>query len=1137
MVAVERELEDIVLGEFEPEIAAQLVEFSKFIGRIDADYVIFMARKALRIYDMLVSIGGSSCEHPVLCDYVLDQDLSIFSGKRIALVDDTLIVGTTLARAVEKLRAADASSIYSYTFAADIDNWSTELITPDKVFVKLDHNRLLAFCAAEVSALGIIPMPYLADFPFSHPVSISVRDFTLIEGSSRWNAHKMSSPDQEMVGSFVHTLLPRPETLQVIESGAGKAFYDILDIIKIRAFSRKIGTIYTTTFVPVVTLRPISADLIDTVFLSIIKNISEFSGVDLSRLATSMTNSTSRLRFIQYSASIIIGNVFFRHLRKVLNASHEVEYSQIEASRQFGPWLSHELDTVHNCIYDCTIKSKDKMNFGATALTSKIPDVLVGVIDREYKQISSLNTEPQSSRSIFTDLTSLFTAFYKECEIPARKEVVEHGKGVFSVSPERAPFRDRLSYGYPWEVLATRIRGDGDAENNSYQAPMNKSISAKLSLLLDYLVDLGIAVPIVCNMDGVVFRAYRHGEDVLFADQEMALMHHAISGYMQYYGKDEVFGVVLEKIMACVIRVGVEKKFLKVVHGLSGTDGIARIGFHLHGAVPILPPHNDTVFADNRQSWLSGYLVDKGVLTKGAASKAGTHYKLGLCPEAALITPNARSDATNLGRLIGLLHKALPQSAERKTTGKTTKGRTQTLTTNKLILLATCVSPRDSAAAVAAEINVFKEWIERKGRYFQFPIRWDNASSIDAALNELVKSNGYAAINSARLKFVGCKSGAANIIANDCYNHLASLDNGEFLADQWRGYWAPVLNGVSENEKDIFNPWLDKLGRIILDISLLVFAVELALHSGRLALADLDTDLRFKETCAKIRSFVSDMQTRIPATNDGGDLVRKIEDMVNKSSPMKNFRDGVDYARKKIKSNIGAYAIAAAQVSTLFSEHGKMLKRVNFSDVIWYDIIDSTGEKSGLAGADLRLYRENVRGFKDNVNKDIQSMSRAFCSDGDGTILYPWYGTSTSSNDEKHIFICSDDGPSLLSKIVDAMLGRASVHRVRIRILCIRCDFAGPSAFKYEADPEVYGETFWEHLSRVKKRLREYEDEISGDSSVLFVGSPRLVNSFYLDSMWQWSGCNKYSVRTVIENNEVITPVIGGAVMAANNDE
>src|ERR1035441_4802788 len=87
-------LADILLREFEPDMAKQLVAFGQKLSRIDANIFVFLARKSLCLYDVLLKLGTPPIEGYVVSDRVLDMRLDPLRGKRVALVDDTLILGT-----------------------------------------------------------------------------------------------------------------------------------------------------------------------------------------------------------------------------------------------------------------------------------------------------------------------------------------------------------------------------------------------------------------------------------------------------------------------------------------------------------------------------------------------------------------------------------------------------------------------------------------------------------------------------------------------------------------------------------------------------------------------------------------------------------------------------------------------------------------------------------------------------------------------------------------------------------------------------------------------------------------------------------------------------------------------------------
>jgi hypothetical protein len=123
-------------------LAVLLVEFNKHIALLEADCIVFMARKVLRLYDLLVMAGGPLCRSHVDSDHVLEQSPEIFAGKTICLIDDTLILGTTLGAAKRTLLRANAKKVTCHVIAVDQDNWCRDLVDPEPVMsVALQQTR------------------------------------------------------------------------------------------------------------------------------------------------------------------------------------------------------------------------------------------------------------------------------------------------------------------------------------------------------------------------------------------------------------------------------------------------------------------------------------------------------------------------------------------------------------------------------------------------------------------------------------------------------------------------------------------------------------------------------------------------------------------------------------------------------------------------------------------------------------------------------------------------------------------------------------------------------------------------------------------------------------------------------------
>src|ERR1035438_6779970 len=140
-------------------MAKQLIAFGQKLSKIDADIFVFLARKSLCLYDVLLKLGTPPIECYVVSDRVLDMRLDPFRGKRVALVDDTLILGTSLAKAKQSLEMAGAR-VSTHVFCLDQRWHCPSLIVPDSNAVETSDDRIMTFCTAEVRAMSILPRPY-----------------------------------------------------------------------------------------------------------------------------------------------------------------------------------------------------------------------------------------------------------------------------------------------------------------------------------------------------------------------------------------------------------------------------------------------------------------------------------------------------------------------------------------------------------------------------------------------------------------------------------------------------------------------------------------------------------------------------------------------------------------------------------------------------------------------------------------------------------------------------------------------------------------------------------------------------------------------------------------------------------------
>jgi len=1107
-----------LLQPFSNETAYLLIEFKKHLAELQGDFVVFMARKALRLYDLLVLTGGPICKLPVLSDHVLDQDTNAFEGKKICLVDDTLILGTTLSEAKKRLEAAGAREVTCHVFAVDKENWCKDLVTPEKIFVHLDSARIRSFCAQEVSALSAAAIPYLSDFPFSEPLRLTRANLQILHALAGWDTHTLTAPIQDKERVFTYTLLPKRETQDLIENILGGPLASLLELTKVRAFGVHAGGAYWTRFVPIVTLRPVSEADVEKTFKQLIEKLEGQAGGTLKKLEACLTSAAGRMRFIQYTLSLAIGHTCLHEMSEAIERNPTVRFDLSEAVRLFGPWLRREIQIVHQTVPLVFRRETVLSEFNeASPSRSPLPKEVIEVGKAEYAEfvhgphIGGVTTG-QLARSGFTDLVQAFVGLHRKYEIPAREEAHRFGRRLFDSSAAEAPYRDRLKFGFAWHALADCVLDDGKTK-------LNLRRSNLLSLMLDCLIDMGIAVPFLCHRDGILFRAYRYGEDVEFGDQELALAYDAVKGYAESSERDEIPRVTLEKILSSFLHVGVARKFLKVIHGLSGTDGIARIGFHLHGAVPMVPKR-DTIFADDQETWMSRYMQDRGALIR-SPDKKGT-YTLGTPPEGSFLSVDASSEAYMLGWLLGLLSAA-----------KGDEGR-PLLTQTDMIVLTSCIQPRYEAAALAAEIKLFTSWFEQNLRRFRDETEFAAGARTSAALKKLVQGQGYTALNSARLKIVAYANHRPEAIVNRCSAYLEALPNGAFLSAHWKSDWAAVFAGNSDEQLAQCKPLIDALGRETLVAAVGVFTMEMALMSARVAVGASGSGGAFGSNCGKIASYLEEVTEHCKdLSKSERNALERLVARAQSCEPMNRPKDAFEYGLKFLEERVPRMRSISSQTETMIRNFGKQDRRVNYTSVLWYDIIDSRAKKSGLTAGPHREYRSRVRSFKHQINQNIYGLVRDAARAGGW--VHPWQGPLRSKDDEKHLFFAGTRSLSWLQQALEILISSADANGVCVRVLLVKTNFSGDTAYKYETEPAVEGELFWEHFSELRSKVKSIETELRfnelgrpPERSVIWLAGD-LVEDLNLP-MRLSPKSHLREVDTEVDQISVVTSIVGGPV-------
>lgn len=1087
-------LRDAVLGQFEPEVASALIEFGKSLSTIDTDVCVFMARKSLRLYDTLLKLGIPPIERTVVSDHILDMRLEPIRQKNIALIDDSIILGSTLGETKRRLELEANANVHVHAFCLDIDCWQKELVEPNTVFLKLTDRQIMSFCTAEVRALSIVPMPYLVDFPFSLPIRIRIGDSQCLLSAVEWNVHRISTDIQERHDVTVLSFFPNKDMVAQTFSALGNRITDLIELVKVRVFARTHENVHWLQIVPIVTLKPITISNLSDLLSLIIERISVESNSDLTRLVEYTESPESKNRLVQFILSAALGSNFMSTIERSVGASIEKGFDLNESERHFGPWFSNELSNILSYASIALAKNNvmsDKVN-GLYSTPSTLKQL--GLTISERSEIQD-DPDPTNYANLIADFAEIFLTMYDEYEKPARDEARNLKERILSVLPSQAPYRDRLKKGITWSFIVDRVLAKYGIEH------FNEKLQEVLSLVLDLCNDVGITVPITRFEDGIVYRAYRHGEDVRFSDGELVLAYEAVKGLLRSSHRTSVPHLVLEKLLVLLIKIGAAKRFLEPFWGPSGTQGTVRIGFYLKGAVPILA--RGTKNDPDRDIWLSQYLLRRGVIK---VDETNGLYTLGKEVEGNFYVPNAPDDAYELGFILGEILKSAESPSQKDAP----------LAVEDLIILATCWNPRHAAAALQVELDIFRGWYEDEGVARFTSINWKEPDSLSTAIDGLVRSKGHEAVHSAKMKYIGYKSGNNDRKVQKCEEYLKNLNGNDLLSRKWKSYWTAVTASRNIGEKERFDPWIDKGMKVIWEIASCLSTIEIVLSTS---LFNLKSDSNYvpEKALKKFLTYSIDLQ-RLGLKPDGAahSLTRRFQEIGGESLLTFNKEEAFKYSTGYLSKILPTVAGLVETIGPIIEEYGKLYGRHDYKYVLWYDIRDSSGNESGLAGKDLEKYREGVRLYKKWTNEQFHRLS--IIARKDNGDIYCFRGSNSSTDDEKNVFVSGKFARRYMFDVLNMLLqGTQAYTDVRLRIIMLPCNFAGTSAFRREFEPEIYGERFWEHLSRLKKKALSLEEKCDIKKTFFLVGTNELLKNFSLPTHVKWINTKEARVSSEIE--------------------
>jgi len=1047
---------DLILEQFESETAAQLIEFGNSLPDIGADAYVFMARKSLCLYDMLQFLGCPPLAPPVMSDRVLDLDLDYFRDKHVALIDDSLISGTSLAEAKRLLERQPGIRVTTHVFCADEEWWSRELIRPDSISMITPDAGVRAFCAAEIQALSLVPRPYVADFPISRSFRLSVQAMDSLGTNLGWVSGRVSTSSQEAHGVTSISFLPDPSSADVLEEQFGSHLMRSIEIMKVRLFASRDEQGWRTVLVPMVTLSPLSVEATVQLTDLLATALHGTLGTDFSGLRSSLISPTSQHRFAQHVLSLAIGQLFARQLADI-TSQPTVEFDASETCRHFGVWNESIISDVYSMDLVSSLRSLESGLVKWEGPSS--PPLKLGL--RCRKALAQIPSQPGAGgASLLEDAMSVFRFLYENWEKPARQEVLDLGPEILDADEITAPHKDRLRYGVPWGALARRLVQRLDPRDIK-----------PLSFMLDVLNDLGIAVPITVEYDGVVLRAYRHGEDVLFGESEYLLAYEMIRGCLKRWQRESIPHIQLEKLMVALVTIGASRGFLHSLHYEEELGpGVASVTCHLMGVVVRV---RDELGSDS--PWLSQLLVRRGVICA-----ADDGYVLADEVEASFPRRSNRTDAYELGVVFGSL---FPSPAHPNAP----------LKQGSLIVLLSCATPRLAALAVGTDMILAGDAFRSLPRTSN--LDWTSVDSLKTT-DRLLRRVLIALGNAGPLKAAGFFGGRVGRVIGECRDYLDS-NGDELLSLRFAEYWTALDETQRTDQHQRFDSAIRRQAEHCWNSIALACLMRISIESARLSLRGNDHNRRLRLT--RIRKVLEEQATGLGSIRDltqpkiAASVRRRLAAQQDDGWPAFSHEAVYEYAYARLQRELRTAAEPASWLVRDAEQYGLIESKRSFDEFLYYDVRDSKAVIAASAGRDVVEEERTLREFRARTSRSLLEHTRV-AEDAD-EFLHVWRGPIESHDDQKHIFAQGPNCGQRTKDILDDLVDAADSTGRQLVVLKGPCHLGiGAAASTYAPRSEVFGDLFLEILSQVTAQFKAWASEYP-DKTVLadFVPSGHVV--------------------------------------------
>lgn len=898
---------------FDNDMNQSIMDFAQTITDTDADVFIVMSRKAACFIRFLERHGNIAFNGELVTDRILDINLQQFAGKKVVIIDDVIVSGTTIYSIITRLKTVHVQNIrvlvlgvnekyYNPRLFQYTDEDGNEKNYLQAPYIPVSDAACMRICSNIVSTFALDLSPYDVDFPRYDLVTISKNRFNQIVSCSDWRSYDVSSDLQSQNNILNITLLPTSRINRLFDDSLGIPI-SLMGFYKIRLFA-KFNTQknqYDVNAVPFFLFNEVSAGDINKIFCLWFAN-----------KITDTISSIAKVRILQYVLAKKLFDIWTDSVNNLFSKKLRWNIDKTAFCLIFPKeYYCHVLDVAEstdkiNCCLN-TFKLKPHFEYNDNVFQSKI-----GIPNDQNDNIAVLQAK----------LIEPFTNLYFTKEKESRQLVLKYGAKAFD-NVEYKQIIERLKHGYSYHMLINLLDGFPDVYDKV----------TTVSLFIDEAIDAGIIVPIIAEEHSdeygtIYFRAYRHGEDVPFGELQEKLCSVLLTNYVKEGGAKILTNLRVEKLLVLFIRIGMKQGIFKP----SPQDSIyynVNIDAYLHGNIAtvqdttsIRPRHYLRHRTDAR--WLSEVLKDKGILlTDDKDGIKGVNDNIDIA-----------IDKTTLGKVaaIGQTFAKLYKNSESK--------KSPFVTDADLVLFSTCMNPQDILNALAAELAIFSDrWKSSQGQ-----ISWLIDNEPPKVVEVIVQGDIYTSINSGQLKFFNFIDKKAQQRIDEISEQLNSSDGLSIYGTIWDQFWSENRRWENDSiNRELFNTILSE-GKYLLILNLLCRLLFFSVLSP-------NEVIERKKWAEQIMDYLQKLNSDIFERFDELKQLAKLSNSVIQSPPMDN---GIDTSVStkicsRISGTVNHIESILSDVELLVDRHGKPCKITRYVHALYVNVPEAMFPAVGQA--------------------------------------------------------------------------------------------------------------------------------------------------------------------------------------------